>query len=45
MYALFFGGPALHGAVVALGLCKLLVVPTGDIWSPALHKFGDVLPS
>ena len=45
IYVLFFGGPALHGAVVVLGFYKLLVIPNGDIWSPALHKFGEVLPS
>ena len=45
MYALFFGGPALHRAAIALGLYKQLEIPTGDIWSPELHKFNEVLPS
>ena len=45
MYALFSSGPALHGTVVALGTYKLLVVPTGDAWTPELHTFGEVLLS
>ena len=43
MYILFSGGPALHGAVVVLGSCKLLKVPTGDTWILDLHKFNAVL--
>ena len=45
MYAQFSGGPALHGAVVALEPYKLFVVPPGDTWTPELHKFDEVLPS
>ena len=37
--------PCLHGAVVALGSYKLLLVPTGDIWTPKPHKLGEVLLS
>ena len=37
--------PAFHGGAVALGLYKLLVVPTGNIWSPEIHKFDEVLLS
>ena len=32
-------GPALHGVVIALGPYKLLEEPTGDTWTPELHKF------
>ena len=45
MYTQFSGGSALYGAVVAFGLYKLLVVPTGDTWTPELHKCDEVLPS
>ena len=45
MYVLFSGSPAIHAAAVVLGPYRLLAVPTGDIWSPELHKFNEVLRS
>ena len=45
MYALFSGGPSLHGPAIALGPYKLLVVPTDDTWTPEFHKIDDILHS
>ena len=42
LYTLSSGGPAHHVAVVILELCKLLVIPTDNIWSPKLHTFDEV---